>query len=240
MSTASTRRRSLSILVFASLVSNQPGTPAYISHPYRTRALQGIRSQEEGLPPGDGHLRAPPKLLSYLLSPIHTSSTSMSTCLKSVPAWVVEWEEHKVWLLCSRTDAKKRIYKKIFFKRSLPTPLPGWINLLLLLSSGPIKIPAGACATPLQSLEITCDTILSGKAKATIAGGFDDFSEEGSFELTNMKATSNTETEFAMGCVPNEFSRSTTSTRAGFMEAQGTGVQILMNTKTALEMVCVI
>jgi fatty acid synthase subunit alpha len=48
-----------------------------------------------------------------------------------------------------------------------------------------------------------------------IAGGFDDFSEEGSFEFANMKATSSAETEFAMGREPNEFSRPTTSTRAG-------------------------
>lgn len=48
-----------------------------------------------------------------------------------------------------------------------------------------------------------------------VAGGFDDFSEEGSFEFANMKATSNAETEFAMGREPNEFSRPTTSTRAG-------------------------
>ncbi|KAG8889684.1 3-oxoacyl-[acyl-carrier-protein] synthase [Tulasnella sp. 332] len=112
----------------------------------------------------------------------------------------------------------------------------GWVNLLLLSSSGPIKIPVGACATALQSVEIACDTIFSGKAKVMVAGGFDDFSEEGSFEFANMKATSSAETEFAMGREPNEFSRPTTSTRAGFMESQGTGVQILMSARTALEM----
>jgi hypothetical protein len=45
-------------------------------------------------------------------------------------------------------------------------------------------------ATALQSLEIASDTILSGKAKVMIAGGFDDISEEGSYEFANMKATS--------------------------------------------------
>lgn len=49
-----------------------------------------------------------------------------------------------------------------------------------------------------------------------IAGGYDDFSEEGSYEFANMKATSNSETEFAAGREPNEMSRPTTSTRAGF------------------------
>lgn len=107
----------------------------------------------------------------------------------------------------------------------------GWINLLLLSSSGPVKIPVGAwydpcilsklssqpliSATALQSLEIASDTILSGKAKVMIAGGFDDISEEGSYEFANMKATSNAETEFAMGREPTEMSRPATTSRAG-------------------------
>lgn len=48
-----------------------------------------------------------------------------------------------------------------------------------------------------------------------IAGGFDDISEEGSMEFANMKATSNAETEFAMGREPGEMSRPTTTTRSG-------------------------
>lgn len=108
-------------------------------------------------------------------------------------------------------------------------------------------------ATALQSLEIACDTILSGKAKVMIAGGFDDLSEEGSFEFANMKATSNAETEFAMGREPTEMSRPATTTRSGvsnqfnmmhafldpvyqFMESQGTGIQIVMSAKTAIEL----
>lgn len=39
-----------------------------------------------------------------------------------------------------------------------------------------------------------------------IVGGFDDISEEGSYEFANMKATSNAETEFAMGREPTEMS----------------------------------
>ncbi|KIY43927.1 fatty acid synthase [Fistulina hepatica ATCC 64428] len=112
----------------------------------------------------------------------------------------------------------------------------GWVNLLLLSSSGPVKIPVGACTTALQSMEIAADTVLSGKAKIMIAGGFDDISEEGSYEFANMKATSNAETEFAMGREPTEMSRPATSTRSGFMESQGTGVHIVMSAKTALEL----
>lgn len=51
-----------------------------------------------------------------------------------------------------------------------------------------------------------------------------------------MKATSNTETEFASGREPNEMSRPTTSTRAGFMESQGCGVHVIMSAKAAIEM----
>ncbi|KAH8924677.1 hypothetical protein BT69DRAFT_1308121 [Atractiella rhizophila] len=119
----------------------------------------------------------------------------------------------------------------------------GWVNLLLLSSSGPVKIPVGACATALQSMEIACDTILSGKAKVMVAGGFDDFcflQEEGSYEFAQMKATSNAVTEFAAGREPTEFSRPTTSTRAGFMESQGCGVQIVMSASTAIKMGCTI
>ncbi|KAK0191780.1 thiolase-like protein, partial [Armillaria mellea] len=91
----------------------------------------------------------------------------------------------------------------------------GWINLLLVSSSGPVKIPVGACATALQSMEIARYTILSGKAKIMVAGGYDDISEEGSYEFANMKATSNADTEFAMGHKPTEMSRPATSTHSG-------------------------
>jgi len=114
----------------------------------------------------------------------------------------------------------------------------GWVNLLLMSSCGPVKIPVGACATALQSVEIACDSLLSGKAKVMLAGGYDDFSEEGSYEFANMKATSNSEAEFAMGREPTEMSRPATTTRGGFMEAQGTGVHVLMSAKTALELGC--
>lgn len=48
-----------------------------------------------------------------------------------------------------------------------------------------------------------------------IAGGFDDFSEEGSYEFANMGATSNSVTEFAMGREPGEMSRPTSTSRDG-------------------------
>ncbi|GAA95524.1 uncharacterized protein L969DRAFT_45497 [Mixia osmundae IAM 14324] len=135
-----------------------------------------------------------------------------------------------------RERREERDVQKDILQETFINTVAGWVNLLLLSSSGPIKIPVGACATALQSVEIACDTILSGKAKVMIAGGYDDFSEEGSYEFANMQATSNTETELASGREPNEMSRPMTSTRSGFMESQGCGVQILMSASTAIKM----
>ncbi|KAI8872143.1 fatty acid synthase [Ramicandelaber brevisporus] len=114
--------------------------------------------------------------------------------------------------------------------------MAAWVNLLLLSSSGPIKTPVGACATAVESVEIGVETIQSGKAKVVIVGGFDDFQEEGSFEFANMKATSNADEEFAKGRTPAEMSRPATTSRAGFMEAHGAGIEILMSARVAVEM----
>ena len=47
-----------------------------------------------------------------------------------------------------------------------------------------------------------------------ISGSFDDISEEGSFEITIMKATINAKTEFTMGHKPTEVSQPVTTTHA--------------------------
>ncbi|KAG0241381.1 3-oxoacyl-[acyl-carrier-protein] synthase [Mortierella sp. GBA43] len=126
--------------------------------------------------------------------------------------------------------------QKDILQESFINTMPAWINMLLLSSSGPIKTPVGACATAVESVEIGVDTIQSGKAKIVIVGGYDDFQEEGSYEFANMKATSNAEEEFAHGRTPKEMSRPATSTRAGFMESHGAGIQILMQAKLAIDM----
>ena len=112
----------------------------------------------------------------------------------------------------------------------------GWVNLLLLSSSGPIKVPAGGCAAGLQSIEIACDTILSGKAKVMITGGYDDTTEEGMYTFAGMKAISNSGKEFAMGGEPSEMSRPATTTSRGLVESMGIGIHTIMNAKTALEL----
>ncbi|KAH3679473.1 hypothetical protein WICMUC_000963 [Wickerhamomyces mucosus] len=121
-------------------------------------------------------------------------------------------------------------------QESFINTMSAWVNMLLLSSSGPIKTPVGACATAVESLDIGYETIITGKAKVCIVGGYDDFQEEGSYEFANMNATSNSLDEFEHGRTPSEMSRPATTTRNGFMESQGSGIQIIMNAKLAIEM----
>ena len=121
-------------------------------------------------------------------------------------------------------------------QESFINTMAAWVNMLLISSSGPIKTPVGACATAVESVDIGYETIMEGKARICFVGGFDDFGEEGSYEFANMKATSNAVDEFAHGRTPKEMSRPTTTTRNGFMESQGCGVQVIMTAKLALDM----
>lgn len=111
-----------------------------------------------------------------------------------------------------------------------------WSNMLLLASSGPIRTPTGTCATAIESLDSGCEAIKAGKVKVAIVGGSDDFEEEMSYEFGNMKATANTTDELKRGRLPSEMSRPTTSSRAGFVESAGCGVQIIMTADLALKM----
>ncbi|KAH7160244.1 hypothetical protein B0J13DRAFT_617024 [Dactylonectria estremocensis] len=121
-------------------------------------------------------------------------------------------------------------------QESFINTMAAWVNMLLMSSSGPIKTPVGACATAVESVDIGYETIMEGKARVCFVGGFDDFGEEGSYEFANMKATSNTVDELAHGRTPKEMSRPTTTTRNGFMESQGCGLQVIMTARLALDM----
>jgi fatty acid synthase subunit alpha len=143
------------------------------------------------------------------------------------------------------TSALRGMYKDRFLDKPLQkdilqesfiNTMSAWVNMLLLSSTGPIKTPVGACATAVESVDIGYETIVEGKARVCFVGGFDDFQEEGSYEFANMKATSNSVDEFAHGRTPKEMSRPTTTTRNGFMESQGCGMQVIMTAKLALEM----
>ncbi|KZF21193.1 fatty acid synthase-like protein [Xylona heveae TC161] len=143
------------------------------------------------------------------------------------------------------TSALRGMYKdryldkplqKDILQESFINTMSAWVNMLLISSTGPIKTPVGACATAVESIDIGYETIVEGKARVCFVGGFDDFQEEGSYEFANMKATSNAEDEIAHGRTPKEMSRPTTTTRNGFMESQGCGIQVIMTARLALDM----
>lgn len=121
-------------------------------------------------------------------------------------------------------------------QETFPNTVGAWVNMLLLSSSGPNRTPVGACATSLESLDAAYDLILAGKAKMCIVGGVDDFSEDYSFEFANMKATSNADHEREAGRSPKEMSRPAASSRKGFVESHGSGVQIACTAKLAIDM----
>ncbi|KAF7712320.1 PKS/NRPS-like protein biosynthetic cluster [Penicillium ucsense] len=113
---------------------------------------------------------------------------------------------------------------------------PAWVNMLLISGSGPLRTPVGACATALESLESGYELISTGKAKVCLVGGVDDLDHDIAVEFANMGATSNPAKEEAQARIPAEASRPTSSTRAGFVEAHGAGVQLLTTARLALDM----
>ena len=142
-----------------------------------------------------------------------------------------------------------RSLKRMFFQRKMDedipsdtlaesfiNTMPAWVNMLLLSSAGPIKTPVGACATAAESVDIGVDTILTGKARVVITGGNDDFGETGSYEFAQMGATNATDVDQSRGRQPFEASRPMTDSRDGFVEAQGSGMQVLMDAALAIEM----
>ena len=129
----------------------------------------------------------------------------------------------------------KNVQGDVIQETNLNTPA-AWVNMLLLGGSGPIKTPVGACATSVESLDIGFDSIVSGKTKMAMVGGVDNFHEDESFAFSTMKATVDTAEQFAQGRMPQEMSRPAAKTRAGFVESQGCGVQIICNAEVAVEM----
>lgn len=101
-------------------------------------------------------------------------------------------------------------------------------------SYGPMIHPVGACATAAVSLEVAYDKITAGKALAVLAGGFDDLTPEGMIGFADMGATASSDDLEAMGLAPHEASRANDIRRAGFVEAQGGGAQLVVRGDVAL------
>ncbi|MDA0136568.1 DUF1729 domain-containing protein [Solirubrobacter sp. CPCC 204708] len=101
-------------------------------------------------------------------------------------------------------------------------------------SYGPMIHPVGACATAAVSLEVAYDKITSGKALAVLAGGFDDLTPEGMIGFADMGATAASDELEAMDLEPREASRANDTRRAGFVEAQGGGAQLVVRGDVAL------
>lgn len=111
-----------------------------------------------------------------------------------------------------------------------------WLNMLLMASAGPTRTPVGACATALESLNQGFDLITSGGAKVCLVGGFDDMTQDTAAEFAHMKATNNSMQDLERGRAPHETSRPCASSRKGFVESEGCGMQLLTSAKMALEL----
>jgi len=114
--------------------------------------------------------------------------------------------------------------------------LSAWVNMLLISSSGSLRTSVGACATAVELIDLGYDTIVTGKAQVCLIRACDSFQEETTTEFMNMKATSNAKDELARGRTPKEMSCPTTTTRNGFVESEGCGIQVIMSAKLALKM----
>jgi fatty acid synthase subunit alpha len=143
------------------------------------------------------------------------------------------------------TEALQKVFKDRYLQREVQNDIlqetfvntaAAWVNLLLLSASGPNRTPVGACATSLESLETGFENIVSGKARACLVGGYDNIHESTAREFGNMGATVNVRDDLARGRDPREMSRPTTSTRSGFVESEGCGMQLVTSASLALEM----
>ncbi|KMP06839.1 fatty acid synthase subunit alpha reductase [Coccidioides immitis RMSCC 2394] len=128
------------------------------------------------------------------------------------------------------TEKNREMFRDVYLDKTVPgdvlqetnlnTPA-AWVNMLLLGSSGPIKTPI------LFSLE---------RPRCVLLVVWITFHEDEAHAFTMMKATVDTEDQFAQGRTPAEMSRPTAESRGGFVEALGGGVQILCTAELAISM----
>ncbi|OAP62549.1 hypothetical protein AYL99_01776 [Fonsecaea erecta] len=129
----------------------------------------------------------------------------------------------------------RQVQKDVLAETFLNTTA-AWINMLLCGASGPIRTPVGACATALESVDTGFDLIINGRAKAVLVGGVDNLERDIAHEFANMHATVDANVDASAGRSPKDASRPTTTTRAGFVEGEGCGVQLLTTAQLALDM----
>ncbi|KAI2791870.1 Fatty acid synthase subunit alpha [Penicillium oxalicum] len=129
----------------------------------------------------------------------------------------------------------KEVQKDILQETFINTTA-AWVNMLLLSSSGPIRTAVGACATSVESLETGYETIATGRAKICLVGGYDDMTQTIAEEFANMKATTDAAGEAKKGRLPHEMSRPSAESRSGFVEAQGSGIQVITSAQLALSL----
>ncbi|KAI0178900.1 putative 3-oxoacyl-synthase [Hypoxylon sp. FL1284] len=139
----------------------------------------------------------------------------------------------------------QKLYRQRFLDRPVQSDIlaevfinttGAWLNMLLMSSAGPTRTPVGACATALESLNQGFDLITNGGAKFCLVGGFDDMTQDTSAEFANMKATNNSMADLDNGRAPHETSRPCASSRKGFVESEGCGMQLLTSAKMALDL----
>ncbi|KAI0388455.1 putative 3-oxoacyl-synthase [Xylariaceae sp. FL0594] len=140
----------------------------------------------------------------------------------------------------------QRLYRERFLEKQVQSDIlaetfinttSAWLNMLLMGASGPTRTPVGACATALESLNQGYDLITSGAAKVCLVGGFDDMTQDTSAEFANMQATNNSAADIKEhGRAPHETCRPCTTSRAGFVESEGCGMQVLTSARTALDL----
>ncbi|KAI1363877.1 putative 3-oxoacyl-synthase [Xylaria arbuscula] len=140
----------------------------------------------------------------------------------------------------------QKLYRERFLEKPVQSDIlaetfinttSAWLNMLLMGASGPTRTPVGACATALESVNQGYDLITSGTARVCLVGGFDDMTQDTSAEFANMKATNNSAADFKdHGRAPHETCRPCTTSRAGFVESEGCGMQVLASAQTALEL----
>lgn len=103
-------------------------------------------------------------------------------------------------------------------------------------SYGTMAHPVGACATAAVSVEEAFDKLTCGRVDFVVAGGYDDYGQEGAVGFSDMAATASSDEMTAMGLDPEQMSRANDVRRRGFVEGQGGGTALLTRGEVALRL----